>query len=112
MTLYYTFTSWFTYKAKIAALLVSSKRIIAEQILLNGRDGKLLVGSDGQQSFWNSVQNGFEVRVANIKPDLITWGNLQDLFYGLTRRCWLQTSEFEFSVGGGFHIGRGSLSKV
>ena len=112
MTLHYRLTSWLTYKSKIAAILTSSMKIIADQIAQHGEEGKLIIDNNGEQRFWNWVQDGFEVKVTNIKPYAMTWGDMRQLFMGLRARCWLQTCNFQFSVGSGARIGKGSLYKA
>lgn len=65
--------------------------------------------SQGGQSFRNSVHKGVDLKVFNLKPYAITWGDMFDLVKGLREECWLQTCEFEFSIGSGLRIGGGGV---
>lgn len=112
MTLYYRITGARWYQSQIAAIIASSKRVIEHQISIHGEDGKLLMDKYGGQRFWNSVQKGVDLRVENIKPYAIRWGDLKNLLKGLTQECWLQTCVFEFSVASGTRIGGGALYKA
>ena len=112
MTLYYKYTSWFTYQSKIKPLLTSSRSIIAHQISEHNADTKLIMDSSGTQTFRNSLHNGVDIEVNNLKPYAISWGDMRDLIKGLEWRCNLQLCTFEFSTGSGTKIGGGKIYKT
>lgn len=111
MTLHYAFPGFWWYTVAIDAVLTSTEEIIQHQLLVQG-DERLLMDKEGGQSFRNSVHKGVDIRVNNLKPYAITWRDLEDLMKGLRDECFLQTCEFEFSIGNGMRIGGGALYKA
>ena len=112
MTLHFKYTSWLTYKAKIAAIIASTTTIVNFQIEAHGAGSTLIEDSSGMQSFSNSVHNGIDIKVGNLKPYKITWGDMRDLLKGLAKQCYVQLCEFKFSLASGTRIGGGKIYKA
>ena len=115
MTLYYKYTSLpIIYASKILTSIFHAQDAIEHQVYLHGADARLNMDNTGSQRFYSQgregqVPNGVDIEVTNIKPYAITWGEMEDLSWGLAVWCHTNLCEFEFGVPSGTRIGRGRV---